>query len=148
MTWLWNSMQPDISHNLMLLPTSKDIWDTVKQTYSKVHDATLVYEIKTKIHSTKRGILSVTDYYNKMKNLWIEVGYYQNFKMKCSEDAAMMLKFVEGERVYEFLTGFNIEYDQVRVQIFGKDPLPTLSEVFSTVRSEEGRRGIMLDSVK
>lgn len=81
-----------------------------------------------------------------MKNLWIELGYYQNFKMKCSEDAAIMLKFVERERVYEFLAGLNIEYDQVHVQIFGKDHLPTLSEVFSTVRTEEGRRGIMLET--
>ncbi|XP_052625897.1 uncharacterized protein LOC128132928 [Lactuca sativa] len=121
MSWLWNSMQPEISGTCMFLTTAKDIWDTIKQMYSKVHDAALVYEIKTKIHSTKQG-LSVTDYYNKMKILWLELDYYHNIKMKCSDDAAMMLKFVQGERVYEFLAGLNVEHDQ----IFGQQRKPLL----------------------
>ena len=99
----------------MFLTTAKEIWDTVKQTYSKERDVALVYESKTKIHSTKQGKLSVTGYYNKMKSLWLELDYYQNIKMKCSEDAAMMLKFVEEERVYEFLAELNVEYEQVRI---------------------------------
>ena len=34
--------------------------------------------------------------------------------MNCSEDAAMMLKYVERERIFDFLAGLNVEYDQVR----------------------------------
>ena len=35
--------------------------------------------------------------------------------MKCSEDAAMMLKYVESKRIFDFLAGLNVEYDQVKV---------------------------------
>ena len=47
MSWLWNSMQPEISGPYMLFTTASEIWEVVQQTYSKVHDATQIYEIKT-----------------------------------------------------------------------------------------------------
>ena len=63
--------------------------------------------------------------------------------MKCSIDAAMHQEFIERERVYDFLVGLNVELDQVRVQIHGKEPLPSLNEAFAIVKGE-GRRNIML----
>ncbi|KAK3038071.1 hypothetical protein RJ639_031625 [Escallonia herrerae] len=39
MSWLWNSMLPEISDTFMFLPTSKEIWEAAQQTYSKVRDA-------------------------------------------------------------------------------------------------------------
>ncbi|RVW90229.1 hypothetical protein CK203_036786 [Vitis vinifera] len=41
MTWLWNSMMPEISDTCMFLTTAKDIWDAVHQAYSKALDAWL-----------------------------------------------------------------------------------------------------------
>ena len=38
MSWLWNSMVPEISDTVMFL-TAKDIWEAVNLTYSKVKDA-------------------------------------------------------------------------------------------------------------
>ena len=58
----------------------------------------------------------------------------------------MLLKFMERERIYEFLAGLNAKFDQVRVQILGKEEVPSLSEVFSIIRAEEGMRSVMLDS--
>ena len=53
MSWLWNSMLPEVSDTFMFLPTSKEIWDATEQTYSKVKDAARIFEIKTKISATK-----------------------------------------------------------------------------------------------
>lgn len=39
MTWLWNSMIPEISDTCMFLTTAKDILDAIQQTYSKARDA-------------------------------------------------------------------------------------------------------------
>ena len=55
MLWLWSSIQPEGNKNYIFLSTTKDIWETVKRTYSKVQDAYVVYEIKTKISSTKQS---------------------------------------------------------------------------------------------
>lgn len=140
MSWLWNSMLPKISC------TAKEMWETVRQTYSKVCEAAQIYKIKQKISTTKQGTRSVIEYYNLMKNLWQEMDYYQNLQMKCSEDAAMLRKFIEREQIFEFLADLNVEFDEVRVQVLGKEDLSSINEVFSIIGAEEGRRGVMIDS--
>ncbi|RVW46161.1 Retrovirus-related Pol polyprotein from transposon RE1 [Vitis vinifera] len=44
-------------------------------------------------------------------------------KTKCPEDAAILKDFIEQDRVYDFLVGLNPEFDQVRIQILGKQEL-------------------------
>ncbi|XP_022731494.1 uncharacterized protein LOC111286004 [Durio zibethinus] len=137
MSWLWNSMTPDISDTYMFLSTAKDIWESIRQTYSKVKDAAQVYEVKIKTAALKQGNKSVTEYAILLKNLWQEMDHYRCIEMKCSEDATTLKKFIEKDRVYDFLAGLNVEFDQVRVQILGKQDLPSLNEVISMVRAEE-----------
>ncbi|KAK0577178.1 hypothetical protein LWI29_029047 [Acer saccharum] len=146
MSWLWNSMAPEISDTCMFLKTAQDIWDTCKQTYSRVHDAAQIYDIKTRISNTKQGTHSVTEYANILQNLWQELDYYQCIKMESSKDAATLRRFLEKERIYVFLAGLNIEFDAVRVQILGKEDLPSLNEAIGIIRGEESRRGVMLES--
>ena len=38
-------MLPEINDIVMFLDITKEIWDTIKQTYSKVRDAAQIYEI-------------------------------------------------------------------------------------------------------
>jgi len=66
-SWLWNSIMPEVCGPYMFLVTAKDIWDAVRQTYFKVKDAALIYEIKTKLWMTKQGNMMVIEYYNTMK---------------------------------------------------------------------------------
>ena len=54
MSRLWNSMLPKINDIVMFLSTAKEIWDAVKLTYSKVHDAAQIYKIMTKVVATKQ----------------------------------------------------------------------------------------------
>ena len=145
MSWLWNSMTPTISDTCMFLSTAKEIWEAVRQTYSKARDAAQVYEIKIKTAATKQGSKTVTEYANILQNLWQELDYYRCIETKCAEDAANLKNFIEKDRIYEFLAGLNVEFDAVRVQILGKDELPPLKEVIAIIRAEESRRGVILE---
>ena len=137
MSWLWNSMTPEISDTCMFLPSAKAIWDTVYQTYSKVHDAALIYEIKTKTTATKQGTKSVTEYANLLQNQWQELDYYRTIDLKCSDCAVAVKRFIERDRVYDFLAGLNSEFDLVRIQILGRPEVPSLNEtVFGSSRGE------------
>ena len=91
--------------------------------------------------------MTVTEYNNKMNGYFLELDHYQDIRMKCSEDAATLAIIFERDRVVEFLACLNAEFDQVRVQILGKEKLPSLNEVFSIVRNEEYRRIAMLNEV-
>lgn len=145
MAWLWNSMLLEVRGTYMFLTTAKEIWEVVWQSYSKVKDVALFFEIKIKISATKQGNLSAIEYYTTLKNLWLELDYYHNIKMMCSEDVVMLQKFVERKKIFEFLAGFNVEFDPVYVQILGKEEVSSLSEVFLLIQAK-GRSVIMLYS--
>ncbi|WVZ24536.1 hypothetical protein V8G54_003080 [Vigna mungo] len=119
MAWLWNSMVPEISGTCMFLKSAKEIWEAIEQTYSKAKDAAQIYDVK-------------------VKTLVI--------KAKCSEDSAILKDYIEQDRVFDFLVGLNPEYDQVRIQILGKEKVPGLNEVVAIIRSEESKKGLMLET--
>ena len=137
MSWLWDSMEPMISDTCMFFSTAKEIWEFIRHTYSKARDAAQVYEIKVKIAATKQGDKSVTKYANLLQNRWQELDHYRVFEMKCPEDAGILKSFIERDRVYDFLAGLNPEFDQVRIQILGKEDTPSLEETISLIRAEE-----------
>jgi len=147
MSWLWNSMTPEISDTCMFLSTAKEIWEAVRQTYSKVQDAAQVYEVKLRAAATKQGTSTVTEYANILQSLWQQLDHYRCIKMKCKKDAAMLKKVTEQDRVYDFLAGLNVEFDPVRVQILSKEEVLSLNTVISIVRAEESRRNVMIQSV-
>ncbi|BAT89059.1 hypothetical protein VIGAN_05274000 [Vigna angularis var. angularis] len=76
----------------------------------------------------------------------MELDHYRVIKAKCTEDSALLKEYIEQDRVYDFLVGLNPEFDQVRIQILGKQKVPCFNEVVAIVRSEESRRGLMLES--
>ncbi|RVX08315.1 Retrovirus-related Pol polyprotein from transposon RE1 [Vitis vinifera] len=118
MAWLWNSMTPEISNTCMFLAIAKDIWDAIQQTYSKARDAAQVYEVEVKTIAAKQG---------------------------SKTDAAILKDFIEQDRVYDFLVGLNPEFDQVRIQILGKQEVPCFNEVAALIRGKESRRSVMFE---
>lgn len=84
----------------MFLPSAKVIWDTLQQNYFLKQDMAVVYELQTKISSTKQGSMSMQDYYNLMNRLWLEMGHYQDLKMKYSDNVEILLEFVEQDRIF------------------------------------------------
>ncbi|BBH03624.1 hypothetical protein Prudu_014548 [Prunus dulcis] len=73
-----------------------------------------------------------------------ELDYYQPCNMKCSNDTAALKKRIEKERTFEFLAGLTPDLDQVRTQVLGKDPFPSLREAYAYVRAQALRRSAMV----
>ncbi|KAJ1383737.1 hypothetical protein SESBI_43143 [Sesbania bispinosa] len=138
-------MTLEINRNCMFFSNAKEIWENLRKTYSIKKDIAACYEIESKIFNTKQGSLLVTYYYRTLNGLWIELDQYQNLKMKCTADSATLTEFLERVRVFKFLRGLNLEFNPIRVQILGKEKVPSLSEVFHIVRGEETQRLIMLE---
>ena len=68
-SWLINSMESEIGQTYMFLPTAKQVWDVVVETYSDMENSAQVFEITNKIQELKQGNDSVTKYYNTLKGL-------------------------------------------------------------------------------
>ena len=97
--------------------------------------------------AAKQGSKTVIEYANMLQHLWHELGHYRVIQKKCLEDVAILKNFIEKDRVYDFLVCLNAEFDQVRIQILGREDVQPLNEVIALIRAEESRRGIMLELV-
>ncbi|GAV76996.1 UBN2_3 domain-containing protein, partial [Cephalotus follicularis] len=91
---------------------------------------------------------TVTKCANTLQNLWQELDHYRVFEMNCLKDASTLKIFIEKDRVYDFVAGLNPEFDLVRIQILGKEEIPSLEETISLIRAKESRRVTMKDRRK
>ena len=66
-----------------------------------------------KMIAAKQGSKTVTEYVNQLKTLWQELDHYRVIKTKCPEDVTVLNNFIEQDRVYDFLVGPNLKFDQV-----------------------------------
>lgn len=75
--------------------------------------------------------------------MWEELEYYTSYCPSYTQDAIVYKKHVEEIQVFEFLTGLNLDYKQIRVQILNMAIPFTLNELYAYVHHEEDRRGVM-----
>ncbi|KAJ0081338.1 hypothetical protein Patl1_11374 [Pistacia atlantica] len=118
--------------NYMCYPAAKELWDSVVEMYSDLENQSQIYELQQKVGEIQQGEGNVSKYFNALKGLWQDL------------DLNHHKKTVESARIFKFLAGLNVEFDEVRRRILGKQPLPSIGEVFSEVRREESSRSIML----
>jgi len=130
----------EVSDTCMFLKSTREIWEAVEQAYSKAKDATQIYDVKVKTVGAKQGSKSITEYANQIKSLWMKLDHYRVIKVKCSKDSSILKEYIEQDRVYDFLVGLHLEYDQVRVQILEKEKVLGINEMVSITRSEESKR--------
>ncbi|KAG8644242.1 hypothetical protein MANES_11G110050v8 [Manihot esculenta] len=87
MIWLLISMQPHISKSCLLVDTAAKIWKSLSLTYSKIRNGAQIYDIRNKIHGTKQGEMTISQFYYESCGLWQELDYYQDFQVDCTGDA-------------------------------------------------------------
>ncbi|RVW82775.1 hypothetical protein CK203_046905 [Vitis vinifera] len=127
-------MKLAISKTYMFLPTTKDVWDAIWETYSDAENASQIFEIKMRLWQMKQGDREVTEYYTEMLGLWQDLDLNYEEEWECTGDSVRFKKKMENERVFEFLTGLNRELDDVRSRVLSRRSLPSIREVFFEVR--------------
>ncbi|KAG2713543.1 hypothetical protein I3760_04G180900 [Carya illinoinensis] len=118
MTWLVNIMEEDISSKYTSYPTTQELWENVNQMYLDLGNQSQIFKLTLKLGEMHQDEDSVTSLYHK--------------------------KIVDDNCILKFLAGLNIEVDEVRGRIIGRQPLPSISDLFSEVKREESRRNVML----
>ena len=112
MTWLVNSMEEDISSNYMCYPTAQELWENVNQMYSDLGNQSQIFELTLKLGEMRQGEDSVTKYFNSLKQVWQDLDLFNTYEWKSVEDSHHHKKIVEDNRIFKFLVGLNIEFDE------------------------------------
>ena len=83
----------------------------------------------------------MTKYFNSLKRIWQDMDLFNDYEWKSPENCNYYKNMVDAGQVVKFLAGLNVEFDEVRGRIIGRNPLPPISEVFAR---EKIRRQVML----
>ena len=97
--WFINSMEPIIERTYLFLPTARELWEAVRETYLHLENSTQIFELKTKLWQSKQGERTVTEYYNEMKALWQKLDLCHEEEWDCPTDSVRHMKRLENDRV-------------------------------------------------
>ena len=120
--------------------TAKEVWDVVKRSYLDVSNSSQVYEIMKKSFQSRQGGCPLSEYYNELNSVFLELDYGRPNDMECTNDIE---KHIVKDRIYIFLTGLDRNLDQVGGRILATSPLLSMEEAYSQVRREEQRQSTM-----
>uniref|UniRef100_A0A803NGJ7 Retrotransposon gag domain-containing protein n=1 Tax=Cannabis sativa TaxID=3483 RepID=A0A803NGJ7_CANSA len=112
--------------------------------YSDLESQSQLFELNLKLREIRQGEDSITKYFNSVKKIWQDLDLFDTYEWQLIEDGKHHKRTIEKTQIYKFLAGLNIEFDEVKGRIIGRNPLPPIGEVFLEVRLEESRRSVML----
>ncbi|XP_042958069.1 uncharacterized protein LOC122293593 [Carya illinoinensis] len=142
-SWLLNSISPEIAASVLYVTTAFEIWTDLKERFSQ-KNGPQIFQIQKSISSLSQGQLTVSAYFTRLKALWDDLLNYKPVPM-CSCGAVTLLNsYVQQERILQFLMGLNESFASARAQILLMEPLPPLNKVFSLVLQEEPQREIFV----
>ena len=72
LSWLLNSISKDILESFIFANSSRDLWLEIEARFGDC-DGPMIYQIHREINDTLQGIMSVAQYYSKLKRLWDEL---------------------------------------------------------------------------
>ncbi|MCH79569.1 hypothetical protein A2U01_0000320 [Trifolium medium] len=151
MSWLNNSVEPEISQSILWLDSASEIWQDLKDRFSQ-GDVFRISDLQEEIFSLKQGGSTISTYYTKMKKLWQEFDNYRPIpESSCTDNCAAIAKmksYRDSDQVIRFLKGLNEQYHVVRAQIMLMDPLPNITRVYSLLVQQERQMVAPVDETK
>jgi hypothetical protein len=118
-SWLSRSVSPKIASSIAFFDTAKDLWQDLKDRYSK-GDFFRLSDLLQAVHSIKQGDRDISQYFIHLKVLWQELEALCPVLQcicvtKCSCPLATGIRSQrDAEYVCCFLKGLNDPYDTVR----------------------------------
>ena len=90
-------MKPVIGKTYIFLPTTKDVWDVIRETYSDAENTSQIFELKMRFWQMKQGDLEVMEYYTEMLGLWQDLDLNCEEEWECTGDSVRFKKKMENE---------------------------------------------------
>lgn len=125
LSWQLSSMTEPILGTITGCHTSCELWTALKRSFSSQTKAKAL-QLRMKLQSTKKGSLSITDYYNSMKNIADSLTAAGNF-------------ITDEELVRYILGGLGSDYDSVVVNITARATMSSIEEIYSLLLTHESR---------
>lgn len=135
--WIIQNMDPSLV-NLAVAhhPTAKHLWDGLAAIYGSYSDPFRMYELYRDAYSIKQNGGSLDSIWSRFQEIWFEMDCRKPNPMTCSGCIEQFDKYVQTERLFQFLMAIDDRFESVRREVLLTDPLPSLRAAYAMVRRE------------
>jgi len=134
LSWILNSLTPDIADSVIFYNTAHEVWEDLQNHFFQ-SNAPRIFQIEREIACLTQDQMTVAAYYTKLKKLWDELGSYNDVVCTCGANN-------KRRKLMQFLMGLNESYSTVRGQLLLMNPLPDVSQAYSSIIQEEKQRNL------
>ena len=113
LSWLLNSISPDIANSVIYADTTKEVWDDLYNRFSQGNLAR-IFQIKRAICTLLQEQSSITAYYTKFKTLWDKLASYTSIPNCSCKSLKEIQEYQQQNQIYQFLMGLNDSYAALR----------------------------------
>lgn len=143
------SQRRQIADSVIYSRTTKDLWQELEDRFGQ-SNGTQLYHLQKELNDLVQGSNDIAGYFTKIKSLWDELDAL-NTSVNCTCDCqcggkAKMGKFLQDERLVQFLMGLNDIYAAGKSNILMLSPLPSVNHAYSLLMQDEKQREIYMNS--
>ena len=135
LSWILYSLIPDIADSVIFYDTAHEVWEDLQNRFSQ-SNAPRIFQIEKEIACLAQDQMTVASYYTKFKKLWDELGSYNDAACTCGVNN-------KRRKLMQFLMGLNESYNAIRGQPLLMNPLPDVSQAYSSIIQEEKQRNLV-----
>ncbi|XP_070049994.1 uncharacterized protein [Nicotiana tomentosiformis] len=134
--WITNSLSRDIANSLMCFDNTRDTWADINKRFGTSNGSKYI-QIQREVSVTSKGSLDIATYFTKLRGLWDELSTaYVGLVCSCGA----LPKFIEEQKIYQFLSGLNESYSTYKSNILMMPSLPSLSKAYFMLQHDEKQK--------
>ena len=141
-SWIMNTISPEIKGTLSKYRDAKKLWDSLKSRFAMANGPR-IHQLKSSLARCQQTkSMTIASYFGKLTVLWEELNNHEPLIecTCCSSCSAGQLHEVRRDtgKLHEFLMGLDSDYySTVRSNILSQDPLPTLDRAYQLLVQAE-----------
>ncbi|KAF3781664.1 hypothetical protein EJ110_NYTH36296 [Nymphaea thermarum] len=126
MSWIMNSVQPQIAFTITYYTTAKEMWEFLRQTYSQDKNVSKILQVEEeKLHNLRQGSQDLSQYFATVK------ATYERLKFLRPPCKSCYKSHFEPTMVAKFLAGLSPEYAAAKDQMLTGSEIPDLSDAYN-----------------
>ncbi|KAF3772138.1 hypothetical protein EJ110_NYTH58653 [Nymphaea thermarum] len=125
MSWIMNSVQPQIASTIAYYTSAKQMWDFLKQTYSNDKNVSKILQVEEELLNLQQGDQSLAQYFASLKSI------YERLKALRPPCPTCHKTHGEQSMVAKFLQGLSPEYAVAKAQMLTGAEIPDLADAYN-----------------
>ena len=141
--WIIENIDGDIVNQFLDYTTAHSLWQGIESLLGCGRDELQIFDLSSRAATLRQDNDNIEVYYGKLNTIWKEIDRRMPNPMTCPQDITKFNKYIQRQRLYQFLTGINDNLDKERRDILNSEPLPMVETAYASIRREITRRNIM-----